>query len=267
MRAPRSYGRPVVYLSEDLAAALLGESLPAVGAELAGTFRESYSYEPTTDLVLENVCGLWPGSDPALRNEVLIVSAHYDHVGTSGGEIYNGADDNGSGTTGLLQIADALAAYGPMRRTVMLIWVSAEEKGLLGSRAWTQHPWLPEGMRPVCDLNIDMIGRNAPNEIGITPTQAREEYNRLTQLVEQNAPLEGFTKLNSADAYWSRSDHAMFAQNLGIPVAFLFSDVHEDYHKPTDTADKIDCDKLCRVARLVVRVLHELQTDELNLGL
>lgn len=215
---------------------------------------------------LENVCGLWPGSDPELRNEVLIVSAHYDHVGVNDdGEVFNGADDNGSGTTGLLAIAEALAEYGPMRRSVLLIWVSGEEKGLLGSEAWTKNPWLPEGMKPVSDINIDMIGRNAPDYLLITPTSERPEYNGLVRMAEAAAPLEGFPELGSCDEYWSRSDHANFSQNLGVPVTFLFSDVHEDYHKPTDTPDKIDYDKIRRVGRLVLRMLDGLQGDVLDL--
>lgn len=263
---PRSFGAPVVYLTESLATNMGVAGDHALGATIDGRFRESFAYGVLEDLLLENVCGFWPGSDPELRKEVILVSAHYDHVGTSGDDVYNGADDNGSGTTGLLQIAEALAHYGPMRRSVMLLWVSGEEKGLLGSAAWTKDPWYPEeDMHAICNLNIDMIGRNASNEIGITPTQARDEYNRLTQIVEQQMKHEGFTDLNSADAYWSRSDHANFSRNMKIPVAFLFSDVHEDYHKPTDTPDKIDYDKIRRVSRLVVRMLHELQVDDLNL--
>jgi hypothetical protein len=218
------------------------------------------------EIRVENVCGFWPGDDPQLARDVIIVSAHYDHVGTdTKGVVYNGADDNGSGTTGLLNLAEALAAHGPMRRSVMLMWVSGEEKGLWGSRAWTENPWLPEGTRAVCDLNIDMIGRNAPEYLLITPTKARREYNGLVKLAEANAAAEGFAPLGSADEYWSRSDHANFAKNLNIPVAFLFSDVHEDYHRPTDDPDKIDCDKIRRVTRLVLRMLDGLQTDTLDL--
>jgi len=257
----------VLYLTEDCAARIDALAARKPGDALAATLRESFAYGQIDEVTLENVCGLWPGSDPVLRNEVIIVSAHYDHVGTQGDDIYNGADDNGSGTTGLLAIAEALAVHGPLRRSVLLLWVSGEEKGLLGSDAWTKAPWLPEGMHAVCDLNIDMIGRNAPDEIGVTPTRAREEYNRLTQLVEEHLAEEGFTKLNSADEYWGRSDHANFSRNMDLPVAFLFSDVHEDYHKPTDTPDKIDCDKVRRVCRLVVRMLADLQEDELDLRL
>ena len=262
LRASRGGRAPSVHLTEEWSAKLPTEGLK-IGEEIGATFQEVWHVD-SQPAILENVCGIWPGSDPKLRNEVIILSAHYDHVGMQGGELHNGADDNGSGTTGLLAIGEALQAYGPMRRTVMLMWVSAEEKGLIGSRKWTEDPWLPEGMRPICNINIDMIGRNAPNEIGITPTKDRPEYNRMTQLVEKHMGTEGFTKLNSADAYWNRSDHANFSKNLQIPVAFLFSDVHEDYHKPTDDAHKIDVDKLHRVARLVVRLLHDLQADELE---
>jgi len=262
LRASRGGRAPSVHLTEAWSAKLPTEGLK-VGAGIDATFQEVWHVD-SNPAILENVCGIWPGSDPKLRNEVIILSAHYDHVGMQGGELHNGADDNGSGTTGLLAIGEALKAYGPMRRTVLLMWVSAEEKGLIGSREWTEDPWLPEGMRPLCNINIDMIGRNAPNEIGITPTKERPEYNRMTQLVEEHMGSEGFTKLNSADDYWNRSDHANFSRNLKIPVAFLFSDIHEDYHKPTDDPHKIDVDKLHRVARLVVRLLHDLQADELE---
>src|SRR6185436_14160729 len=109
-------------------------------------------------------------------------------------------------------------------------------------------PTLPEGMRAVADINVDMVGRNAPDELLITPTKAlREAYNGLTLLAEELGPREGFPHLGGADGYWDRSDQINFAENLGIPVTFLFSGEHEDYHKPTDTPDKIDYDKVRRV--------------------
>ncbi|MDP6539435.1 MAG: M28 family peptidase [Planctomycetota bacterium] len=237
---------------------------PAVGAELGLSLADERRVLRDDESVqMENVCGFWPGSDPELSREVLIVSAHYDHVGARDGKIWNGADDNGSGTTGLLQIAEALSRYGPMRRSVLLIWVSGEEKGLWGSRAWSDAPWLPEGCRPVANLNIDMIGRNAPDELYITPSADHEQHNGIVKLAQRLAPLEGFPALESADDYYHRSDQAMFAR-MGIPVAFLFAGIHEDYHKPTDTPEKIDCDKLRRVARLIVRLLDGLQTDSLE---
>lgn len=238
---------------------------PALGHELAVTFTDRRALAGGGLTQLENVCGFWPGEGP-LAEEVILISAHYDHVGErSNGDIYNGADDNGSGTAALMALAEALSEYGPMRRSVMLIWVSGEEKGLLGSRAWTLNPWLPEGCRAICNINVDMVGRNDPDYLLVTPTSARQEYNGLTRLAEKAAPLEGFGPLGSADSYWSRSDHANFAKNLEIPVAFLFSDVHEDYHKPTDTPDKIDSDKIRRVVRVLLRMVEGLQADSLSL--
>jgi hypothetical protein len=110
-----------------------------------------------------------------------------------------------------------------------------------------------------------MIGRNAPDKLHVTPSREHTAYNGLTRLAESLAPLEGFPALQSADEYWERSDHHSFSEHLQIPVAFLFADVHEDYHQPTDDADKIDCDKIRRVARLLVRMLDGLQADELAL--
>lgn len=238
-------------------------ALPELGTRLDGKVLEERA--GSGPVPVENVCGFWPGSDPELSKEVILVSAHYDHVGVTNGVVYPGADDNGSGSMGLLALAEALHEYGPLRRSVMLLWVSGEEKGLWGSAAWTRSPTLPEGHRAVCDLNIDMIGRNAPDYLLITPTRRLREYNGLTRLAEGLAPLEGFAALGSADEYWRRSDHMNFADNLRIPVAFLFSDVHEDYHKPGDTPDKIDHDKIRRVVRLVLRMIEALQSDKLEL--
>jgi Zn-dependent M28 family amino/carboxypeptidase len=215
----------------------------------------------------ENVCGFFPGSDPVLAREVIVVSAHYDHVGYGGtGQIHNGADDNGSGTCGLMALAEALTVHGRMRRSILLMWVSGEEKGLWGSKAWTENPYLPEGCKAIANINIDMIGRNEPDKLMITPTAALgESYNGLVRLAEKVAPLEGFPRLLSCDTYWERSDHVNFARNLKIPVAFLFSDIHEDYHKPTDDPEKIDCDKIRRVVRTVLRMLDGLQDEKLDL--
>ena len=256
---------PQLFLGAKALAALVGgDRLPELGADLGVTFsdRRRLAGDGAT-VEVENVCAFWPGSDPALSKEVILVSAHYDHVGTREGQVYNGADDNGSGTATLLAVARALAAYGPLRRSVMLIWVSGEEKGLWGSQYWSEHPTLPEGHRAVADVNLDMVGRNAPDKLLVTPTRDHEEYNAIVRLAEQVAPLEGFPVLGSADEYYHRSDHKNFAK-LGIPVAFLFSDVHEDYHEPGDDAEKLDYDKVRRVARLVVRLLDRMQAEDVG---
>ena len=267
-RAEREPVFPQVYLSLEATRRFLAVAGVEAGLPRAGELAATVVHEVRAGsgpIPLENVCALWPGNDAELAKQVVIVSAHYDHEGVRAGRVYPGADDNGSGSMGLLALAEALVEYGPLRRSVLLMWVSGEEKGLWGSAAWTKNPTLPEGYRAVCDLNIDMIGRNPPDKLLITPTRSLKEYNGLTRLAEKLAPGEGFGPLGSADEYWARSDHMNFAQNMGIPVAFLFSDVHEDYHKPTDTPDKIDYDKIRRVTRLVMRMLDGLQADQLEL--
>ncbi len=255
---------PEVMLGSGAVSGLLGAAgAPEVGTALGVTLSETRKMPGPIDV--EDVCGFWPGADPALAKEAIVISAHYDHVGTQHGVVYNGADDNGSGTCGLMAIAEALVSYGPMRRSVMLIWVSGEEKGLWGSAAWTRDPWLPGDAKPICDINIDMIGRNAPEKLLITPTKSLPQYNGLVRIAEQVAPLEGFPQLGSCDEYWSRSDQMNFSQNLKIPVTFLFSDIHADYHQPTDKPDKIDNDKIRRVVRMVLRMLEDLQADDLHL--
>ncbi|TAJ16930.1 MAG: M28 family peptidase [Planctomycetota bacterium] len=270
--APRA-SVPCAFLAASSATALLSAQAgkpvdadyePALGAELGSLALSSKLADKNGGLELENVVGFWPGSDPELAKEVVILSAHYDHVGTRRDVVYNGADDNGSGTSTLLAVAEALSQYGPLRRSVLIIWVSGEEKGLWGSRAFASAPWFPSGARAVADINIDMVGRNAPDKLLVTPTDKHEKFNGLTRIAERLAVEEGFPKLGSADSFYSRSDHIEFAR-LGIPIVFLFSDVHDDYHQPGDDPEKIDCDKVARVARLVTRMLDELQGDKLEL--
>ena len=253
---------PRLYLSKATAKRLLAladVATPRVGQELGVTFGSVIALQGDGKVMAENVCAWWPGESDTLAKEAIVVSAHYDHLGIDGeGRVYNGADDNGSGTTGLLALAEALVEYGPLSRSVVLIWVSGEEKGLWGSQAWSSAPWLPDGAKAVADINIDMIGRNAPDSLLITPTAKHPAYNGLVTVAERFAPQEGFTKLGSADSYYTRSDHAMFAR-LGIPVTFLFADVHDDYHQVSDDPEKIDCDKIARVVRVVMRMVAELQ--------
>src|SRR5690349_8682024 len=192
----RPRGIVSVYLVPDAAKSFLAaagvkaEGLKA-GAQLALTVKETRVLAGKGGLVdVQNVCGFWPGSDPVLKNEMIIVSAHYDHVGYNGGTtIHNGADDNGSGTCCLLSLAEALKQYGPLRRSLMLMWVCGEEKGLWGSDAWNKNPYLPDGCKPVADINIDMVGRNAPEKLLVTPTHEHKSYSFLTKVAETYAPL------------------------------------------------------------------------------
>jgi hypothetical protein len=273
---PRGREFPTLVLAASAAAelcALTGLDLnapPAIGTRLGARFTETRARAKNAAgehlAELENVAGFWPGSDPKLKSEVIVVSAHYDHVGRFGSEIWNGADDNGSGTVGMLSVAEALTTYGPLKRSVLFLWVSAEEKGLFGSQAWCQAPILPEGAKVVANLNMDMIGRNAPDDLMMTPTQAMGEiYNGLARIAEKHGPTEGFPKFRSADDYYGRSDQISFQKAFDVPVLFLFADVHEDYHQPTDEPDRIDYDKVRRVSRLITRMLLDLQQPDLKL--
>ena len=240
---------------------ILAERSLELGEELPVLLRER-RVPKLERIAVRNVCAWWPGSDPELAREALVVSAHYDHLGRRGGEIYPGADDNASGTAGLLALAEALAAHGPFERSILLLGCSAEENGLWGSQAWCEDPWLPNGAVPVANLNLDMIGRTAPDELYVTPSRALPEFNVVAERCYELAHAEGFAELREQDQYWRASDHYSFAKLLRLPVAYLSSGDHAEYHKPTDVAALIDADKIARTARLVVRVIDALQAPD-----
>lgn len=224
-------------------------------------------------LVAENVLGFIEGSD--LRDEVVVISCHYDHLGMKDGEIYNGADDDGSGTTALLELAETFMqakreGNGP-RRSFLFLAFSGEEKGLLGSEFYTDNPVIPLSNTMV-NLNIDMIGRiderHAPDSNYVYLIGADKISRDLHDLSEQaNATytqLElDYTYNDERDPnrFYYRSDHYNFAKN-GIPVIFYFTGVHEDYHKPTDTVDKIMFPKMQRIVQLIFHTAWELANRE-----
>jgi len=217
----------------------------------------------------ENVLAFIEGTD--LKDEIVVVTAHYDHIGKKGEDINNGADDDGSGTVSALEIAEAfqmakLQGNGP-RRSVLVMTVSGEEKGLLGSRYYADHPIYPLE-NTVANLNIDMIGRvdeaHADNENYIYLIGSDKLSTDLHEISEKaNSDFTGleldytYNDPDDSNKFYYRSDHYNFAKN-GIPVIFYFSGVHEDYHKPTDTPDKIMYEKLEKVARLVFHTAWEL---------
>jgi hypothetical protein len=210
-----------------------------------------------------NLLGVIYGSDSTLKNEVLVVSAHYDHLGIYDGEIYNGADDNGSGTSAILEIAQAFSlakeqGKGP-KRTVLILLVSGEEKGLLGSEYYTENPaFLLE--KTITDLNVDMIGRTDefhenPDYIYIIGSDMLSDD--LQKISEEAGKERGnifldykYNTKEDPNRFYYRSDHYNFAKN-GIPSIFYFSGVHDDYHQPTDTIEKINFDKMEKIAQLI----------------
>lgn len=218
----------------------------------------------------ENVLGFIEGSDPGLKDEVVVISAHYDHIGIQKGEINNGADDDGSGTVSSLEIAEAFVeakkAGEGTRRSILILNVSGEEKGLLGSEWYTEYPVFPLE-KTVCDLNIDMIGRKDTlhaNDNYVYLIGSDKLSTELHEISEQcNRTL---TKLDidytyndpeDPNRFYYRSDHYNFAKN-NIPVIFYFSGVHEDYHRPGDDEPKILYDKMTTIARLVFYTAWEV---------
>lgn len=228
----------------------------------------------------QNVVAVFEGSDPVLKSEYVALGAHYDHVGimtpVNGDAIYNGADDDGSGTTALLAIAEALAkATTRPKRSVLLVWHAGEEKGLWGSRYFTDYPTIPLD-KIVTQINIDMIGRSkkegdtnprnkelsGPNEIYVIGSKMMStELGDLTEAVNKqylNITYDyRYDDPNDPNRFFFRSDHYNYARK-GIPIVFFFDGVHEDYHRPGDSPDKIDYQKMEKVTRTVYMMLWEI---------
>ena len=218
----------------------------------------------------ENVAAIIEGD--TYPNEYIVLTAHLDHVGIENGEIFNGADDDGSGSMALLEIAEAfkLAELDGNRpkRSIVILHVSAEEKGLLGSKYYSENPLYPLD-DTITNLNLDMIGRTDP-----TRNSNNDEYiyligtDRLSTMLHETSEkindrtvnLELDYRFNAWDdpnRFYERSDHWHFAKN-NIPVIFYFSGTHEDYHQPTDTAEKIRYDLLTKRTRLIFHTAWEI---------
>lgn len=226
-----------------------------------------------------NVLGFIEGSDPTLKEEVVIITAHYDHLGIKDGLVYNGADDDGTGTVALLEIAEAFQkakneGNGP-KRSILIMPVSGEEKGLLGSKYYSENPIFPL-KNTIVDLNIDMIGRmdehhtdsNYVYIIGADKiSQELHNINEATNKTYTKMELDyTFNDENDPNRFYYRSDHYNFAQK-GIPVIFYFSGVHEDYHKHTDEINKIMFNKVEKITRLVFYTAWEVANKPTRLTL
>jgi hypothetical protein len=253
----------------------IAERNPAASFALATSKRVTLTITTTEErATTQNVVAVLRGTDPVLRDEYVAIGAHYDHVGMAtdgreGDAIYNGADDNGSGTVGMLAMAEAFAS-APRRpkRSILFVWHAGEEKGLWGARYFTDHPTVPLD-RIVTQLNIDMIGRSreegdtTPANEALTGPDAvyvigsklmSTELGELTERV--NDEFLGLTydyryaDPNDSDRFFYRSDHYHYAKH-GIPIAFFFTGVHEDYHGVGDEVEKIDFRKMQRITQTI----------------
>ncbi|MGB1313168.1 MAG: M28 family peptidase [Bizionia paragorgiae] len=222
-------------------------------------------------IVSENVAAVIKGSEKP--EEYIVISAHLDHEGVKDGEIYNGADDDGSGTVAVLEIAQAFAkakaaGHGP-KRSIVFLNVTAEEKGLLGSSYYTDHDPIFPLANTVANLNIDMIGRIDPKREKknrdyiylIGSDKLSTELHEISEMMNSkymNIDLDyTFNAENDPNRFYYRSDHYNFAKN-NVPCIFYFNGTHDDYHKPTDTPDKIEYDLLENRARLIFYTAWEL---------
>ena len=257
-------------------AALRGNGTPFAARALAGfTATFDIRRRVASETTAPNVIGILDGSDPQLRSEYVFLTAHMGHVGMAGAgngcsgrgadSICNGADDDGSGTVGVLEAAQAFVTLNPRpRRSVVFMTVSGEERGLWGSDYYTAHPTLPLE-NTVADINMDMIGRYYNNQpgwrdtivvigkehstLGATANRVTQEHPELSmQLIDDIWPEERF---------YFRSDHYNFARR-GVPILFFFNGTHPDYHQVSDSPDKIDAEKASRIVQMAFYVVLDV---------
>jgi hypothetical protein len=263
-----------------------GEALPTFSLKnVRLTFNIDADYQVVRTQYTRNVIGIIEGADPKLKDTYVAFGAHYDHVGYAEGEIvdgrriqprgpvtagavedriWNGADDDGSGTVTILAIAKAFAQGTKPRRSLLFVWHAGEEKGLLGSRYFADHPTVPmESI--VAQINMDMVGRDHENKaenanlvFAVGSDRISTEFHNIT--VDANEALAKPLKLDYAmndpaglEQIYYRSDHYSYAAK-GVPIVFLTTGMHPDYHANTDSADKINYEKMARIAQYAYEI-------------
>lgn len=275
---------PTILASKKLSDAIFEGESAGRDSKTAFAINKTISMAATAKkelLKTQNVVAVWEGSDPKLKAEYVAIGSHYDHVGVNENapgddKIYNGADDDGSGTVGMLAIAEALARSKVRpRRSMLFVWHAGEEKGLWGAEYFNKFPTV-DIKNVVAQLNIDMIGRSrkpddtdqrnkdlsGPNEVyligsevmsstlGAVTKGVNSNYLKLDYNYRYDAP-------NDPNRFFFRSDHFHYALN-GIPIAFWFTGVHQDYHQPGDHADKIDYAKMEKIVRTIFMTAWKL---------
>lgn len=287
---------PVHAISSEVANAILqptGRRIDDIKTEIDASFSPTVFAVPNVEvsstirnksvpLVTENVIAAVEGVDPALKHEFIVLTSHYDHVGIDptldGDQIFNGADDDGSGTVSLLEIAQAFQkaredGYGP-RRSILFLNVSAEEKGLLGSRYYSDFEPVVPLDNTVANLNIDMIGRHDPTYPGETTDYVyiiggnlisddiHEVNDNVNELLATGIELsERFNAPDDPNQFYRRSDHWNFAKH-NVPFIFYFTGTHEDYHGVGDEPHKVDYERMEKIARLIFGTTWQLANQD-----
>nr|MDQ3421230.1 M28 family peptidase [Acidobacteriota bacterium] len=231
------------------------------------TINVDADYQVVRTRLTNNVVGIIEGSDPKLKDTYVAYGAHYDHTGFHEGAkpgedmINNGADDDGSGTVAIMAIAKAFATGPKPKRSILLVWHAGEENGLLGSQYMAAHPVVGDIDKIVTQLNMDMVGRNQDNDpansnmvLVVGSDRISTDLHNINE--EANASMArpltlDYTMNDPADpqSIYTRSDHYSYASK-GVPIVFYFTGLHPDYHRPSDTVDKIIFDKIQRIAQL-----------------
>ena len=286
---PSSPAIPIIFITHDMARNFFPESTEEIldkskskidrkgkPQSFVSTSSAFVSLVDNTDKMKgQNVVGFLEGTDK--KEGVVVISAHYDHLGMRDSSFYHGADDDGSGTSTVMELAKVFSQAKkeghPPRRSILFMTVSGEEKGLIGSKYYVSHPLIPLE-ETIVDLNIDMIGRtdekhdtlNIRDYVYIIGSdKLSTELHRINEAANATySKLEldyTYNKPGDPNRYYYRSDHYNFAKNK-IPIIFYFNGTHKDYHKPTDTIDKIDFDLLVKRARLVFFTAWELANRE-----
>jgi hypothetical protein len=227
-----------------------------------------FTAQPADTAPTLNVIARLAGSDPAVSDEHVLIGAHFDHVGigiaVAADSIYNGADDNGSGVAAVLELAEAFVALDtPPRRSIIFVLFSGEELGLLGSRYYTLHSTVPMS-DVVTMVNLDMIGRNWTNMVAGISQLDSDIFDRSDRVADAHPELDMDLIADPwpEENHLNRSDQAPFVLH-GVPVLYLTSGLHADYHQPSDEADRLDYEKTTRVTKLVFWLLWEFaQTTE-----
>lgn len=253
-----------------------------VSVELQGLVAEVKTSVETTEFVANNVIGIIEGSDPELKDECIIYTAHFDHEGIGdNGEVFNGADDNASGSMALLEVAKAFMNMNekPLR-TIVFAWMNGEEKGMLGSKYYVDNPIVPLD-KTLLDINLDMIGRSKlasdtglVNGFELTVTNSGEilvysalKSNELTQMLASAAEESSINVINKgADSELGTSDHSVFLAK-DVPAVFFTSGVHADLHTFTDDIDKIDFDKMEKASKMVFLLGYKIVNQKEKLQL
>jgi hypothetical protein len=267
---------PVVHVGSEVIERLFGsvEALKSLQARIDSTMSpQSFSLPGVTGYVktsttmknfrTQNVVGFCEGSDPEQKNEILVIGAHYDHIGYRKGSpagqdsIYNGADDNASGTSGVLALAKAFGTLQEKpKRSILFITFAGEEEGLLGSLAYVGHPLFPLA-RTVAMLNLDMIGRNTIDSLYLVSSARSPDITRIAQT--ENRYI-GFKLGYTEELLLYAGDHGPFLKKK-IPILFYHAGLHADYHQVTDEPQRINYHKVTRIARLVFRTAMHIADE------